>query len=78
MLAERHNFEVGRWVRLLKGPHVGKRGLIVARRGDELEILINGGPEHPLSVTIADVQKALVNLQSHGNANAVVSDSRRG
>jgi hypothetical protein len=46
-MAAPHNFEIGRWVRLLKGPHAGRRGQIVSRRGDELELLVRGGPEWP-------------------------------
>jgi len=67
MMSESHNYQVGRWVRLLKGPHAGRRGQIIGRRGDELELLVSRGPEEPISVNIAEVQKALVDVQSHGH-----------
>ena len=78
LISERHNFEVGRWVRLLKGPHAGQRGQIVGRRGNELELLVNRGPEWPITVSIEEVQKALVDTRSHDRAMDASSDSRRG
>jgi hypothetical protein len=73
-----HKFEIGRWVRLLKGPDAGKRGQIVGRHGDELELLVKGGPEWPILVDIADIQQAFVDTQSHDRSAEPSSDSRRG
>jgi len=73
-----HDFQVGRWVRLLKGPHAGRRGQIVSRHGDVLEIFVNRGSKRPISVAIAEVQKAYVDTQSHGDVRPVSSDSRQG
>jgi len=73
-----HDYDIGRWVRLRKGPHIGRRGQIVGRHGDELELLVKGGPEWPVSVAIADVQRAMVSTQSHDRAMDASSDSRRG
>ena len=76
MLSQPHNYEIGRWVRLRKGPDAGKRGQIIGRHGDELELLVKGGPEWPIAVQINDIQQAFVDTQSHGSP--VSSDSRRG
>jgi len=71
-----HDFEIGRWVRPKIGPHAGRRGQIIGRHGNELEILVKGGPEWPISIDIADVQKAMVDTRLHGVDPS--SDSRRG
>ena len=73
-----HNFEIGRWVRLLKGSDAGKRGQIVGRQGDELDLLVKGGPDRLVTVKIADIQQAFVDTQSHDRSMDASSGSRRG
>jgi hypothetical protein len=67
MVSKPHNFEIGRWVRLLKGPHTGMLGQIIGRNGDLLKLLISGGPLGPVPTDISDVTQAYLDGRSDGH-----------